>query len=240
MKTYIYLHICAIGHWEIVVKRLLDRIKSSGLYDKIDELRFSLLGDYTHLSNNLLQDPKYKNVLWSTDLKLYEACTLNKIWYAAQEEKPFNVLYLHSKGVTHSPDDVNITNWVEYLTYYNVDKHKDCLEYLKDHDVVGVNMSNSTMLHYSGNFWWSKSSYIAKSTQFCVAYCYNAPEYWITLARDGSYVDLYDLTNRWYETVYNKNDYKLNPLSVKIYKYSLEILDITPDNNCGTNIDSKN
>jgi hypothetical protein len=229
MKTYIYLHICAIGQWEIIVKRLLDRIKSTGLYDKIDELRFSLLGDYGHLSNHLLQDPKYKNILWSSDLSLYEACTLNKIWYAAQEEAPFNVLYLHTKGVTHSPDDVNITKWVEHLTYFNINHHSLCLDYLKDHDVVGVNISNSTMIHYSGNFWWSKSSYIARSTQFCIAYCYNAPEYWITLSRDGSYVDLDDLYNGWYNSVTNHNDYEKPPFNVKIYKYTLEVSHVSPD-----------
>jgi len=240
MKTYIYLHICAINHWEIIVKRLLDRIKSSGLYDKIDELRFSLLGDCIHLSNPILQDPKYKNILWSMDLTLYEACTLNKIWYAAREEEPFNVLYLHSKGVSHDLSNTLITNWVEHLTYFNIDKYSTCLDYLKNHDVVGVNMSNQLMLHYSGNFWWSKSSYISKSTQFCFAYCYNAPEFWITLSRDGSYVDLYDINNTWYNTVYADIKHKLNPLNVKIYKYTLEISNITPDNNCGTNIDSKN
>ena len=240
MKTYIYLHICASGHWEIIVKRLLDRIKSSGLYDKIDELRFSLLGDYVHLSNDLLQDPKYKNILWSTDLTLYERCTLNKIWYAARDEEPFNVLYLHSKGITRHPDDVSITSWVEHLTYFNIDKHSICLDYLKDHDVVGVNMSTIMMLHYSGNFWWSKSSYIAKSTQFCEQYCYNAPEFWITLSRDGSYVDLYDMNKSWYSTIYQTIDYKSDPMNVKIYKYTLEISYMHPDNIHNPSIDSKN
>jgi hypothetical protein len=244
MKTYIYLHICAIGHWEIVVKRLLDRIKSSGLYDKIDELRFSLLGDYAHLSNDLLQDPKYKNVLWSSDLKLYEACTLNKIWYASREEEPFNVLYLHSKGVTHDPSNTQITNWVEYLTYFNVDRYKDCLEYLKNNDVVGVNISTDTSLHYSGNFWWSKSSYIEKSTQYCKLYCYCAPEYWITMSREGSYVDMCDKSNNlysdWYTEVYDKTNYKIVPNVTKIYKYTAESLYMYPNNIHTSKIHGKN
>ena len=65
MKTIIYLHICAINTWRDVVKRLFDRIKSSGLYDKIDGLYYSLLGDYECLNDDVLKDPKFHNVLYS-------------------------------------------------------------------------------------------------------------------------------------------------------------------------------
>jgi len=129
MKTYIYLHICAIGNWEAIVKRLLNRIKSSGLYDKIDQLRYSLLGDKNCLNNEIFRDAKYINILWSSDLKLYETCTINKIWYDSQEEE-FNILYIHSKGVSHNKSETMITNWVEYLTYFNIDRYENCLYYL--------------------------------------------------------------------------------------------------------------
>jgi len=222
MKTYIYLHICAIGNWEAIVKRLLNRIKSSGLYDKIDQLRYSLLGDKNCLNNEIFRDAKYINILWSSDLKLYETCTINKIWYDSQEEE-FNILYIHSKGVSHNKSETMITNWVEYLTYFNIDRYENCLYYLKDNDVVGVNISNYIMLHYSGNFWWSKSSYIKQSTQYCVHYTYNAPEYWITLSRDGSYIDLFHLEDNFFNLRVHEHNYKNKPLNIKQYKYILKI-----------------
>lgn len=223
MKTYIYMHICAINNWKEIVKRLFDRIRSSGLYEKIDELRYGLLGEYSCLSDEIFKDPKFHNILWSSQLNLYESCTINKIWYAAKEEE-FNVLYLHSKGVSYNGQDQRFIDLVEYLTYFNVDKHDICMEHLNNGaDVVGVNMSNSTMIHYSGNFWWSKSSYINRSTQFCVSYCYQAPEYWITLSRDGTYVNLDSLDGRYYDGIYADVSYKTKPLNIKKYKYTLEI-----------------
>lgn len=224
MKTYIYMHICTINNWKEIVKRLFDRIRSSGLYDKIEALRYGLLGDFNCLSDEIFKDPKFQNILYSPQLDLYETVTLNKVWWAAKEEEDFNVLYIHSKGVSYNGQDQRFIDLVEYLTYFNVDKHETCIEHLNNGgDVVGVNMSNTTMLHYSGNFWWCKSSYLRRSTQFCVSYCYQAPEYWITLSRDGTYIDLYSLDGRYYDGIYADVSYKTNPLNIKKYKYTLEI-----------------
>jgi hypothetical protein len=224
MKTIIYLHICAINNWRDIIKKLLDRIRSSGLYDKIDELRYGLLGNYECLQDEILKDPKFINVLWSSDMKLFETVTLNKIWYAAKDEE-FNVLYLHSKGVTYNGTQPRIEDWVEYLTYFNIDNHQLCLDHLQSGaDVVGVHTSTNTMLHYSGNFWWSKSSYIKKSTPYCEHYCYNAPEYWITLSREGTYVDLNCKYYDYYDGFYSDLKYKTLPFKTKKYKYTLEII----------------
>jgi hypothetical protein len=97
------------------------------------------------------------------------------------------------------------------------------LEQLKENDVVGVNIYNHIMLHYSGNFWWTKSSYLNKSTQYCIHYTYNAPEYWITLSRDGSYINLFHLEQNFALMKLSEEEYKNKPLNIKKYKYTLEI-----------------
>lgn len=222
MKTIIYLHICAINNWREIVQKLFDRIKSSGLYDKIESIRYTLLGDAECLNDEMFKDLKFHNIVYSPQLDLYESVTLNKLWYASQEEE-FNVLYLHSKGVSYNGKNDLVTKWVEYLTYFNIDCYSDCLKQLEDNDVVGVNISNYIMLHYSGNFWWSKSSYIKKSTQYCFYYTYNAPEYWITLSREGSYVNLFHLQDNFTLMDLTEEDYKNKPLNIKKYKYTLEI-----------------
>jgi len=219
------MHICALNNWKEIVKGLFDRIRSSGLYDKIDALRYGLLGDYSCLSDEIFQDPKFRNILYSPQMDLYETATLNKLWYSAKEDE-FNVLYLHSKGVSYNGQDQRILDWVEYLTYFNIDNHTTCIEQLdKGADVVGVNVSNKIMLHYSGNFWWTKSSYLNRSTQYCVHYSYNAPEYWITLSRDGTYIDLFFLEQNFALLTLSEEDYKNKPFNIKKYKYTL---DITP------------
>ena len=220
------MHICAINNWKEIAKGLFDQIRSSGLYEKIDELRYGLLGDHECLKDEILQDPKFHNVLWSSQLDLYETCTINKIWYASREEDDFIVLYLHTKGVGYNGYDLRITNWTNFMAYFNIERHSDCLEQLENGaDVVGVHISNSLMIHYSGNFWWSKSSYIRRSTQFCTQYTYCAPEYWITLSRDGTYVDLCDNPPYFYDDPLEEQGlrYKNKPLNIKKYKYTLEI-----------------
>jgi hypothetical protein len=222
MKTIIYMHICAINNWKEIIKNLFDRIRSSGLYDKIDELRYGFLGNPDCLKDEIFKDPKFHNILWSSDINLRETVTLNKLWYAVKEEE-FNVLYLHSKGVSHNGQNRDITDLVEYLTYYNVDRYEDCINQLNNGaDVVGVNISNFMMFHYSGNFWWSKSAYIGKTIQYCVHFSYHAPEFWITSSREGTYVEL-NYLNDVYDGIFSKLEYKNKPLNIKKYKYTLEI-----------------
>ena len=61
------------------------------------------------------------------------------------------------------------------MTYFLIEKHNECLNYLKYYDTLGNNIVNlfcedsklnavneNHNIHYSGNFWWSKKSYINK------------------------------------------------------------------------------
>jgi hypothetical protein len=90
------------------------------------------------------------------------------------KEEDFNVLYLHTKGVT-KPGYQQIIDWTNLLSYFNINKWQDRLKDLEDNDCSGVNFFGNpddinhhpstwgygkAPLHYSGNFWWSKSSHI--------------------------------------------------------------------------------
>ena len=52
------------------------------------------------------------------------------------------------------------------MLYFLVEKHEECIHQLNEgYDTVGCNYHLSRHQHpdhYSGNFWWSKSSYINK------------------------------------------------------------------------------
>jgi len=77
------------------------------------------------------------------------------------------------------------------VSYFNIYHHKICLELLKIHDTVGANLADCDFLHYSGNFWWSKSSHIKKLDK-CSSERYCDPEFWISKDRIGSHVSLYN------------------------------------------------
>ncbi len=96
-----------------------------------------------------------------------ETDSLHFLW-----EKSFNkpdglTLYLHSKGVTKHNNEC-IISWVEYMEYFLIYKHEQCIKALEQYDTVGVNLYDWPMKHYSGNFWWSTNKYLQSRTKLNV------------------------------------------------------------------------
>jgi hypothetical protein len=75
------------------------------------------------------------------------------------------VLYLHTKGVSYRAVSPAIQDWVEYMMYFLVTLHRSCMRLLNSGfiDVVGVEHSLIPKRHFSGNFWWTNSAYLAHS-----------------------------------------------------------------------------
>jgi len=217
MNNYIYIHVCCINNYEKIFNKLLHKIKDSGLYDEINEIRCCVLGEY---NVKLFNDPKIIIRNKTENIKLYEVFTINTLYEDAQKED-FNVLYLHTKGVS-KPGNKNISSWTSYMCYFNIYKYKECLEILKNNDTVGVNLQDlpGQKCHYSGNFWWSKTDYIRKLSK-CIYYNYNAPEFWITENKIGNYVSLWHSKWKHYKKIYPKKKYvgkKIKPFKLFDYK----------------------
>jgi hypothetical protein len=47
------------------------------------------------------------------------------------------------------------------MGYFVVERWRDCLEALTDHDACGVNWHLEPAPHFSGNFWWAAPRYVA-------------------------------------------------------------------------------
>jgi hypothetical protein len=189
-KKIIYFHICCINNWYNIVNNILSEIKTSGLYDKIDEIRCCILGDYVE-QKHIFEDEKINIVYHSYDLQLYEF-KLMEILYKDSMIEDFDVLYIHSKGVKHNGLSKPVTSWVQYLIYFNITLHEKCLYYLEKHSTVGVNLSNCNNIHYSGNFWWSKSEHI-KTLEALTDKRYQGPEFYVTTKKyDASYLSLWN------------------------------------------------
>jgi hypothetical protein len=206
MKKYIYFHICCINNWKDVVNDLLFKIKDSKLYDFIDEIRCCILGKCDDMS--LFNYDKIKIIDTNEDITLYETFTINKL-YEDSKKEDFMVLYIHSKGLNHNGKNQCVLDWVDYLSYFNIYLHSLCIKLLEDnYDTVGVNLQFQRALHYSGNFWWSKSSYINKLEK-CIYNHYNAPEFWITEKNIGKYANLWSSKVNHYDTRYEKEKYMI-------------------------------
>jgi hypothetical protein len=190
---YIFFHICFINNWVDVVNKLFDKIKSSGLYDKVDGIYCGVLGDKNNLSHPLFSDPKVNMLYHSENMTFFERPTLYYL-HELSKKSDFNVLYIHSKGIQHNGTNPCVEDWVDYLTYFNITRFQDCLKRLESSNVVGVNLQKeeyAEIYHFSGNFWWSKSSYIRKLNPN-IDPSYTGPEYWITTGKDGMFSSLFN------------------------------------------------
>lgn len=174
MKKRIYINVTIMGCVDQVLSDLLNRIKQSELHENCDEIYLVLNGDRNNLSVDI-SDSKFNVIEASPDFSKWEFLTQDLLWRHSQNED-FQALYLHTKGVSKSGFQ-NITDWTNYLAYFNINKWRERVIELDTNDCTGVNLYGNPRdlyehpstwgygkapLHYSGNFWWSKSSHIRK------------------------------------------------------------------------------
>lgn len=171
VNSRIYINIAVNAHVQDVLSRLIDKISNSGLYDHVERIELLVNGDINQLS--LPTGEKYVISHPNLDTTKCEFPTLDKLWEDSQTED-INVLYLHTKGVFRKPTSIPIRNWTEYMSYFTIERWRDVLPLLSEYESAGVNRlkHNKLMLkqlkqseqagctHYSGNFWWARSSYI--------------------------------------------------------------------------------
>lgn len=201
---YVYLHVCCINNWKEIFNKLLEDIIKSTLYNKVIEIRCNIL---TTNNDDLkyFNDSKIKIIGISDKLDLYEFSTINLLYEHSLLED-FNVLYIHTKGVKHNNTSSCVTDWVKYLSYFNIYKHETCINELSTYDVVGVNLQDEPILHFSGNFWWTKSQYIRKLKK-CYYINYISPECWITESKIGNYLSLWNSNINHYNEKYEESNY---------------------------------
>ena len=158
-------------------------MKKSGLYNEAKSINLGFLGEKKEILPFL--NNKIKLVYHSTNLKEYEKPTINKLLeFSKKSKESYNVLYLHSKGVSKKEHMSEcIKYWRLMMSYYLVTNYKKCLNHLKKYDTVGCNLSmgffnekrdkyprwwncrfnnEEHFIHYSGNYWWSKTDFLKK------------------------------------------------------------------------------
>lgn len=162
----LYFHVYSCNeHVNVILQEMIARMESSGLSENCDSLNFCILGDEKYLN---VQFPKRSKIQWNQNP--YEFDTLHLLWKECQEED-LNVCYVHTKGITKWGSPF-VEDWRRYMSYFVLDSWEDRVQDLRKYDCTGVNLQgDSTIswnggtccpLHYSGNFWWSKSSHIRK------------------------------------------------------------------------------
>lgn len=168
----VFYHAFLFGEWKLLVQEQMMRMHSSGLLDKMSMMTIGV-ASFNDEDYNWFRDlwKDFSNVVIQrcpTNLMPREERTtlmLLKNWCdSSMQDVP--VLYFHTKGLSRV--GYNSSLWRLYMEHYNIDRWRHAVSALNNGwDTYGVNLRDDTEelfgerhLHYSGNFWWAKSSYV--------------------------------------------------------------------------------
>lgn len=160
----IFIHIGAldINITQPIIDKIIFNLNNSGLYNLATKIYCGVVGK----DLDLVQLPKKCEIIYKNyDPSVYEIPTINKLLEFVKTNKNHYILYLHTKGATKKKcNGINYQEkWSDVMQHFCIKNHKKCVELLdKGYDTVGCLLQNILYFgaHYSGNFWWTKSSYI--------------------------------------------------------------------------------
>lgn len=144
--------ISCFGNYLNIVKEQIFKLISTNLYNNTKKLICFIC----NVQENVLEFLKsYSKIqIISTKENLYEKYAINQYKDYIDDSK-YNLYYIHTKGVTRKAK--NYLDWRYLCEYFTINKWQLCYYLLNYYDSVGINLSVFPSLHYSGNFWWSKS-----------------------------------------------------------------------------------
>jgi len=184
----IYFISCRENYLNIVNEQL-QVMSESSLYKNIKNLLIFICLYDDDSSVKLQQvfhkyDTDKKFILITTPLNLYEKFAINTYKSYIPDES-YYVFYFHTKSGN---------NIRQILNFYTLSKFNISLDLLKEYDCVGCSLSLHPLLHFSGNFWWSKSEHTNK-LKMTIDDKYLSPEMYICSHEQGKYISLSLTTN---------------------------------------------
>lgn len=174
-NIYGFHHICFDKNGREVFEEQFKALTESGLYNATTTIFASVLGN----RNGYQLPSKYKIIHEATSGKAAERPILEFMQRNAAT-RPGKYYYLHTKGISHvgTPKYQHMRDWRMYMEHFIVYGWRRCVTDLDEYDIAGI-LYQPSPPHFSGNFWWTKSSYIANNpTNFDYKYYYET-EYWL-------------------------------------------------------------
>ena len=155
--------ICCVHNYLEIVKEQLDML-NEGLLQKSKNIIIFISNYKNDITLDLLLEKynlNHKFILIKNSENTYEKAAINN-YKKYILDNDYYIFYFHTKGLK-SPDHplINIfSSRRKILNYYTLKKYNVNITLLEDYDAVGCSLSMYPKLHFSGNFWWSKSSYV--------------------------------------------------------------------------------
>jgi hypothetical protein len=157
------------------------------MYNEIKDKNF-----YDYIKNI---DIHNKIELIITPLNLYEKFAINNYKHYIKD-KLYYMYYFHTKGVSRYGTDLEdmTTRVRKNLNVFILKNYERNIEILSYYDVVGCNLTLYPKKHFSGNFWWSKSSYI-NTLPDKINNGYLSPEMYVCSNDNGLFISVSNSAN---------------------------------------------
>ena len=196
LKIFGVYFICCIKHYLEIVKEQLTCL-DKGLLDKTDKLIIFITNydkDKCVELDNILNSYGDKFILIKTQSNLYEKYAINNYKnYITDTE--YYLYYFHTKGLKDKEDPFfhTFSSRRQLLNYYTLIQYNINIKLLEIYDAVGCSLNLYPKKHFSGNFWWSKSSYLQNMGNINDNYL--SPEMYILSNDNCKYISLANDTN---------------------------------------------
>jgi hypothetical protein len=179
MKIRGVIHICQKDGWKRSFEILVKSLYLSGILEITEKIDLCVVSD-TEMDTSVFLPKSTYHFMGPSEL--YERSSLLHLRNLAEgDTEDVYYWYLHTKGIRwfgHKNEE-NILEWIQFMLYWNIILWKKAVYSLEyGYDTYGVNSSIEPSKHYSGNFWWSKSSYLKKLPS-TIGSNYNDPEFWL-------------------------------------------------------------
>lgn len=211
MIIYGIYFICCMTNYLEVVEEQLKMVVQSGLYNVTTQLLL-FVTLYKHPNSELLSlikkyDIHNKITMITTKENLYEKFAINN-YKKYISNTDYYLYYFHTKGLSRTnAKQPHYIGRRKILNYYTLEQYKINIELLSKYDAVGCSLSLYPRMHFSGNFWWSKSSYL-NTLHDVTSPNYLAVEMYILSNPACKYISLTQDTNVQNMTQFNNYKYK--------------------------------
>jgi hypothetical protein len=212
--VHVYYHIYAINGVESIIDEQLSLIKKHFDFPYTLNVGISIAEDNDSIDYIINKFEKIRDVR----SKGNEFVTLDLI---EKDKEKFGdsdyILYIHTKGASRLKDDIsnNMIAWRQYMNYFNIEKCKNVFKIFEksQYNTYGCNFAKSDCendaSHYSGNFWWAKSSYLKtiNFTNMDKTDRYNAELNFIQIGSDWKPYNVHNINKNLHSYFIKKKDY---------------------------------
>ncbi len=171
MAIKVFYHVYAASpEVEVLIRDMLEKVIFSGLYEAAEGVHCFLAGKRPgqafDAARSCLESfgGRIRIEAMESREKSGERFTLLRM--PAFVEPSDKILYLHAKGCTRirKPEFPWIRDWISMMQYHLIAGHRNCVDHLDSHDVVGTDYHPGNDFtrgrpHFSGNFWWARGDY---------------------------------------------------------------------------------